>query len=224
MITLYGAPRTRSIRISWLLEELALPWQYHYINFATGDSQHTDFLALNPSGKIPVITDDNQNSHAPKSSQLVLSESMAICLYLTEKYNTDCGYPILIAASGTPESALHHQWLSFITCELEQPLWTLAKHKFALPKSLRQEGMLTVAAWEFDKAAAVAEAWLPDSDFLLGDTLSVADILLTHILMWATKFGLNMSPKLAQYRDKIASRPALSRALAKEEAAANKAA
>ncbi|MCL1122947.1 glutathione S-transferase family protein [Shewanella surugensis] len=224
MITLYGAPQTRTSRISWLLEELALPWQYHYINFAKGDSQHPDFLSLNPCGKIPVIIDDNQNSNATKSAQLVLSESMAICLYLAEKYNKDCGYPIHIAESGTPESALHHQWLSFITCELEQPLWTLAKHKFALPKSLRQESMPVVATWEFDKVAAVADSWLPDSDYLLGDTLSIADILLTHTLMWATKSGLNIPPKLARYRDQVASRPALVRALEKEQTAAAQAA
>lgn len=221
MLTLYGAPRTRSIRVSWLLEELGLSWQYHYINFAKGDSQHPDFLALNPSGKIPLIIDeDKTNQHA----SITLSESAAICSFLVEKYNKESNTPLYQPTKGSPDSARYYQWISFITCELEQALWTSAKHKFALPKALRQENMQAVAIWEFDKAANIAESWMPSSDYLFGDTLSIADILLTHTLQWATKAGVTLPPKLELYRKEVASRPALSRASAKEEAAAIRAA
>ncbi|WP_299492658.1 glutathione S-transferase family protein [uncultured Shewanella sp.] len=219
MITLYGAPRTRSTRVSWLLEELGLPWQYQYINFAKGDSQQPDFLAISPSGKIPILIDENQST---TDTPITLSESAAICTYLVETYNIESETPLFIPKKGTPNSALYHQWFSFIICEIEQPLWTLAKHKFALPKAIRQENMQTVAIWEFDKAAAVAESWVPEQDYLLGDTLSIIDILLTHTLQWATKSGFTIPSKLAQYRDRLSTRPALARALKKEETTATK--
>lgn len=206
MIKLYGVPRSRSLRVSWTLEELGLDWQYQYINFAKGDSRSPDFLAVNPCGKVPALVDGD----------LVLTESAAIILFLAEKY----GDRKLLPAPASDASALHHKWVSFIICELEQPLWTIGKHKFALPEDIRQQSMFAVAKWEFDKAAELAENWLPERDFLLGDELSVADILLAHTLLWATRFEQDIPPKLAAYRDRVTARPAMSRALEKEMAGA----
>ncbi|MCZ4339248.1 glutathione S-transferase family protein [Shewanella colwelliana] len=206
MITLYGTPRSRALRVSWLLEELGIDWTFSFINFSKGDNRSDSFLALNPSGKIPVISDDN----------LVLTESAAICQYLAEKY----GEGRLLPTAGTTNAGHYHQWVSFIICELEQPLWTMGKHKFALPDEQRQPSILSVAKWEFDKAAALAEAMMPNTPYLLGDELSVADILLAHTLMWATVFEQTLPPKLTAFRDRLQTRPALAKALAKTEAIA----
>ncbi|QYK12116.1 glutathione S-transferase family protein [Shewanella rhizosphaerae] len=206
MITLYGTPRSRALRVSWLLEELAIDWQFHFINFAKGDNRSEAFLAMNPCGKVPVIKDDD----------LVLTESAAICQYLAEKY----GQGQFLPTPGTPQAAHYHQWMSYIICELEQPLWTMGKHKFALPEEHRLPAILPTAVWEFDKAATIAEQWLPDSDFLLGDIPTVADIMLAHTLMWATVFEQQIPPKLAAFRDRMKTRPALIRALEKTEAVA----
>ncbi|KIO38011.1 glutathione S-transferase family protein [Shewanella sp. cp20] len=210
MITLYGTPRSRALRVSWLLEELGIDWQFHFINFAKGDNRSEAFLAMNPSGKVPVIQDD----------ELVLTESAGICQYLAEKY----GKGQLLPTPGTPEAGHYHQWMSFIICELEQPLWTMGKHKFALPEAQRHPSILPIAVWEFDKAAALAENMLPDTPYLLGDEVSVADIMLAHTLMWATVFEQSIPPKLAAFRDRMQRRPALASALEKTEAVAAKAA
>ena len=206
MITLYGTPRSRALRVSWLLEELGIDWTFSFINFSKGDNRSDSFLALNPSGKIPVISDDN----------LVLTESAAICQYLAEKY----GEGRLLPTAGTTNAGHYHQWVSFIICELEQPLWTMGKHKFALPDEQRQPCILPVAKWEFDKAAALAEAMMPNTPYLLGDELSVADILLAHTLMRATVLEPTLPPKLTTFRDRLQTRPALAKALAKTEAIA----
>lgn len=206
MITLYGTPRSRALRVSWLLEELGIDWTFSFINFSKGDNRSDSFLALNPSGKIPVITDED----------LVLTESAAISQYLAEKY----GNGRFLPTPGTASAGHYHQWVSFIICELEQPLWTMGKHKFALPDEQRQPNILPVAKWEFDKAATLAEAMMSDTHYLLGDELSVADILLAHTLMWATVFEQTLPPKLTAFRDRLQTRPALAKALAKTEAIA----
>lgn len=206
MITLYGLPRSRSLRVSWLLEELGIEWQYHYVDFAKGEQVSADFLAINPCGKVPALRDD----------ELVVTESAAIMLYLAERYGNGKWLP----KAGSAESALHHKWISYIICELEQPLWTMGKHKFALPKELRQRPMVEVAKWEFDKAAKVAEAWLPESGFILGYELSVADILLAQTLIWATRFEMQLPPKLNEFLAMMMKRPAMKQALDKELAAA----
>ncbi|MBB1269101.1 glutathione S-transferase family protein [Shewanella sp. SR44-3] len=208
MITLYGTPRSRALRVSWALEELGLDWQFSFINFTKGDNRSEVFLGLNPSGKIPVITDDD----------LVVTESAAIVSYLAEQYGQGALLPDSTASKA--ERALFHQWYSFIICELEQPLWSMGKHKFALPEAQRLSAMRAVAVWEFDKAAAIAETWTPEAGFLLGDRFTLIDILLCHTLMWATVFEQKIPPKLAAYRDRLQLRPALVSALKKTEAMA----
>ena len=202
-ITLYGAPSTRSLRVAWTLEELGLDWEFHTVDFSKGDHQSPEYLAVNPAGKVPALVDGD----------LVLIESSAICLYLAERY----GSGKLLPVPGTRQRAMHHQWVSFIVAELEQPLWSIGKHKFALPKTWRVARMLEVAPREFERALAVAEAWIPEYGLLLGDELTVADILLTHTLIWARAFKQPLSPRAAAYCDRLAERAALSNARAREQ-------
>lgn len=201
MITLYGYPRTRSLRVSWLLEELSLDWQYRLVNFAKNDHRSPQFLALNPQGKVPCLCDND----------ITICESSAICLYLAEKYGHHW-----LPAPGTAESASHHEWISYIITELEQPLWSMGKHRFALPESIRLPEMLAVAAWEFKKALKVAESRMQGDEYLLGHFPTVADILLAHTLNWAIKFDQKLPLKLEKYRQFVCRRPALSRALDRE--------
>jgi glutathione S-transferase len=210
MITLYGTPRSRALRVSWALEELGLDWQFSFINFSKGDNRSEGFAALNPSGKIPVLTDDD----------LVVTESAAIVSYLAEQYGQGALLPASTASKA--ERALFHQWYSFIICELEQPLWSMGKHKFALPEAQRLSTMRDVAIWEFDKAAAIAETWVPVTGFLLGEEFTLIDILLCHTLMWATVFEQTIPLKLMAYHDRLQQRAALVSALEKTETIASK--
>ncbi len=68
MITLYGFPNTRSVRIAWMLEELEQDYQYQLVDFTKGESQTPEFLAINPAGKVPALRDD----------ELLLTESAAM--------------------------------------------------------------------------------------------------------------------------------------------------
>lgn len=209
MITLYGTPKSRALRVSWLLEELGIEWQFHFIDFAKGENKSESFLALNPSGKMPVLTDGD----------FILTESAAIMRYLAEKYGQGHWLP----TPGTQASGIHERWVSFVITELEQPLWSMGKHRFALPKELRLEGMYAVAKWEFDKAAAIAEQWIPQSGFVCGVQPTIADILLTQTLGWALGFEQQLPPKLSAYRDRVKQRPALQAAIDKTESVASSA-
>ncbi|WP_282166309.1 glutathione S-transferase family protein [Shewanella japonica] len=202
-IILYGTPRSRALRVSWLLEELGVEWEFRFLNFAKGDNRSEAFLNLNPSGKMPVISDGD----------FVMTESAAILQYLAEKY----GKGKFLPEPGSKQAGLHHRWVSFVICELEQPLWSMGKHRFALPEEQRLDAMLPVAKFEFDKAANIAELWVPETGYVCGDELTIADILLTQTLLWATVFEQTIPPKLAAYRDRVKQRPAMTSALEKSE-------
>ena len=110
---LYEFGPTRSIRARWTLQELGADFEPIRVNLVAGEHRRPDFLEINPAGKIPVLVDGD----------LVLTESVAIVLYLAEKY-PDKG----LLPAGLNERAQVNRWLLFAATELEQPLWRIARH------------------------------------------------------------------------------------------------
>lgn len=198
MIELFGNTASRANRVQWALEELEVPYDFYQIDFAEGDSQSEFFLKLNPAGKVPVLRDGD----------LVITESAAICNYLGEKY-PEKG---LVPNSGTPERAHYDQWLFFVLTELEQPLWTAGKHKFAIPEAYRVPAIFPTTHWEFKRAARLLSQGLGEKPFILGDRFSMADIFITHTLIWAELFKFSIDhPHLPEYLARLRTRPALKR-------------
>ena len=143
MIKIYGYPQTRSRRLTWMMEELEQDYEFVLIDLMKGEGQSPEFLAVNPAGKVPAMAD----------GELVLTESAAIINYLADKWPEKQLAPEL----GSPARGLFYQWSHFVMAELEQPLWTIGKHKFALPEEHRVEAIMPTASWEFQKALANSE-------------------------------------------------------------------
>src|SRR5579872_2018756 len=77
MLTLYHAPRSRSSRMVWLLEELGTPYTLKVVNIRRADgSGAADPTNPHPHGKVPALTDDGA----------MIFESPAIALYLTDRF------------------------------------------------------------------------------------------------------------------------------------------
>lgn len=207
MIKVYGSPNTRATRITWMLAELDQEYEYCCIDFKKGDNQSPMFLAINPAGKVPAFEDGD----------LLLLESAAIVAYLGDQ-NPDS---TLVPLAGTAERALYDQWSYFVLCELEQPLWTIGKHRFALPKEYRCKDIFPTAQWEFQKALQLVSDALGDKPYLLGDRFTAVDILLGQTLLWGVAFEQVLEQEnLQSYMNRVTSRPALKRAQDKEAASA----
>lgn len=88
MLKLYSAPRTRSIRIAWLLEEMGQP--YELINSEFIPTSDEFFIQKTPTGKYPTIDDNG----------FVMFESGAIAEYLLEKYGDGSVYAACGKAAG----------------------------------------------------------------------------------------------------------------------------
>ena len=199
---LYGCPNTRSLRAAWALEEAGAEYQYVGVDLFQGAARTPAFLALNPAGKVPVLVDGG----------LTLTESAAIIAYVAEKFPASELMP-----HGDAARAECLRWMFFAVTELEQPLWTIAKHRFALPKDKRVAGIEDTARWEFANAAALVDQALDGRDFIGGSAFSGADILLGHTLAWARSAKVALeSARLVAYLDRLMARPALARARARE--------
>ena len=206
MIKVFGLPKTRSIRVTWTLEELGMGYEYTAVQLSRGEAQQPEFLRLNPMAKVPVLVDGD----------FVLSESGAICTYLGDKHPA-LG---LVPDPRTPERARYDQMCLFALTELEQPLWTAAKHRFALPKRLRVPEVFASTQWEFARAVSALGAWLGAQEFVLGGRFTVADVLVAHTLSWARNTEVPIEQdSVNAYADRVLARPALTRAREKEQAA-----
>src|SRR3977135_1717358 len=95
MIKVYGTSRSRSGRALWALEELGLKYEHVPVN-ASGEARKAEPLRVNPDGPIPAIVDDDGT---------IVWESMAINLYLAEKYGKNGLWPATVDEQGSG-----HQW------------------------------------------------------------------------------------------------------------------
>src|SRR5580704_18558275 len=98
MIKFFYAPQSSATRCQVALEELGVPYEKVRIHLDKGDQKKPDFLALNPNGKVPALTDGDAK----------LFESLAIITYLGEKYGTEKG---LWPKVGSPEHAQALAWM-----------------------------------------------------------------------------------------------------------------
>jgi glutathione S-transferase len=193
MMKLYGFPPTRSIRALWTLRELDVEFEFVNVNLGTGENRQPEFLAINPAGKLPVLVDGD----------FVLTESVAIVLYLAEKYPDKRLLPTERKAKAEVD-----KWLLFAATELEQPLWRIARHTGLYPKARRLADEIPLARKDFQDMAVVMEEHLKGRQFLVGPAVTVADFVAAYTLDWANEVSLlDALPELRGYMARMYARP-----------------
>lgn len=196
---LYGYRNGRTLRALWALEEVGAAYEYQEVDLFKGEARESWFLKLNPAGKVPVLVD----------GALVVTESAAICLHVADKFPGAA----LVPPVGSSARADCYKWISFIITELDSALWTIAKHRFVLPKDKRVDAALDTAAWEYGQAAKILAAAVDDRPYLVGDAFTLADILAAHVLLWAKSSRLEFkSAPLEAYLKRLQQRVAFARA------------
>jgi glutathione S-transferase len=158
---LYGFGPTRSLRALWGLKELDADFEFIPVNLLTGEHKQPDFLRLNPAGKVPVLVDGD----------IVIPESAAIVLYLADKYPEKRFLP-----ASVEERARVYRWVMFAVTELEQPLWRISKHTALYPEDKRLAADIVLAKEEFRAMAAILDSHLEGRRFIVGDSLTVAEL------------------------------------------------
>ena len=101
----------------------------------------------------------------------------------------------------------------FVLDEMDALLWTAARHSFVLPEEHRVAEVKPSLKWEFARSLERLEQRLGDGPFLMGEEMTVPDILAAHCCRWASKAGFpEPSEKLAGYFERLMARPAFQRA------------
>ncbi|MGC3937826.1 glutathione S-transferase family protein [Roseobacter sp. EG26] len=163
MYQVIGATKSRAFRVIWMLNEIGVPFEH-----IAAAPRSEDARQYNPSGKIPALVDGDA----------VLTDSVAIMTYLGDKHGA------LTASAGTVERAKQDAMTLWLIDEFDAILWSAAKHSFVLPEEHRVPAVKDTLKFEFERSAAQLSERL-EGPFLMGDHLTIPDILACHCLNWA---------------------------------------
>ncbi len=201
MITLYHAPKSRSTRMIFLLEELDAPYEIKTVTIRRGDgSGAADDSNPHPHAKVPAI----------RHGKETVFESPAIACYLADAFPD----AKLAPRPGETGRGLYLSMLAYYGDVLEPAF---------ISKFLNTPVPRGTAGWVVvEEAMAFIDQSLTAHPYIAGDSFTAADIL------YATTFGMfasnPMMPKLASvdaYVKRCLDRPAYARAMAKDAPASS---
>jgi len=193
-IELYFTPHTRALRPRWLLEELGIPYTLRPVDLFGGESN-----PLHPLGSVPAARIDGE----------ILLESGAICHWIADAHPGSG----LAPAPDDAQRARYEQWMFFVPGTVEPPAFEILLHSRLLPEPQRIAALVPLAQQQYRRVLRMLEQELADSEYLLGERFSCADILLGHTLTWLPDM-LEDFPALQAYTRRVTARPAWHRAAA----------
>ena len=197
MLQLYGNPRSRAMRCLWMLEEMGKPYQLIEKTTRADDLQSADYRRLNPNARIPTLVDGD----------LVLWESMAINLYLAQKYEgpMHCAGPEVLGVAT--------QWSFWAMLEMEALLLDLLTHRAVLPEFARDPSYAERDELLLERPLGVLNDTLAGREYLVSNGFTVADLNVAAILVWGKMGRLNMSghAEVKRWFDACLARPAYGR-------------
>jgi glutathione S-transferase len=194
---LYYHPWSRAANVVWMLEEVERPYELRLVDIMKGAQKAPEIVALNPMGKLPILVDGDT----------VVTESAAIALYLADRY----AYGRLCPKVDDPARAAYYRWTFFSPSVIEPA--TIAKDgKWEFKES--QAGWGSYAAMLTAMETAVSKG-----AFLLGDEFSMADVVFGGTLRFMMMVkSIEPRPAFTAYAERLAQRPALQRAEARNAA------
>jgi glutathione S-transferase len=196
---LHHIPGSRSCRARWLLEELGVDYELESHRFGEASLGSPAYRALNPLGLVPTLEDD----------ECVFFESGAIVQYLLERHAGGRLEP----APGTPDRARFLQWLHWGEATLMPPLGVIMRNRFVLPEADRSAAALDSARRHFGRVLGVLAEAVADSEALVADRFSAADIVVAYGL-WLARAVAELPEEfggLHAYLEALSGRPAFER-------------
>jgi glutathione S-transferase len=189
-LKLHFAPNSRASRISWLLEELELPYELNRMAFHPKDLKSEEHRARHPLGRVPVLDD----------GEVSIFESGAIVDYILERHKNGGLKPAVESHHFAP----YLQWFHYCEGMVMPPVNTIVVHTLLLPPERRDE---TVLGQPVDETLA-------GKDYLIGD-FSGADIMLGHAAFMSNRLGCipQEMTNLRAYVKRISERPAFAKAI-----------
>jgi glutathione S-transferase len=207
MIKFFYSPQSSATRVHVALEELGVPYEKVRLHLDKGDQEKPEFLAINPNGKVPALTDGDAK----------VFESLACLLWLGERHGVEKGlWPKL----GTPEHADALSWTVWGNTELVTSMLEVALHgtdlHFAHDKENRSAFVAECAREEWAEKIAKIDKWLAGREWLAGKSFTLAD-LAVGLAVGSGKMMCNLpveGANVGAWVGRVTTRPAFARVMA----------
>jgi glutathione S-transferase len=201
-LTFYYSPMSSATRIHWALEELGVPYEKVKVDLAAGDQKKPEYLAKNPNGKVPLVVEDG----------LPIFESLAILIYLGEKYGVEKG---LFPALG-PQRAEALKWIAWAGVSLGDAISRIIRNSDRYPAEQRNENAREQAKKDLVELWGIVDKTLEGKEYLVGDKFNLADLAVSGYVMVTGRFGADISglKNVGAWAARCTQRPALGRVMA----------
>ncbi len=198
MIIVHHLNDSRSQRILWLLEELALPYEIkRYERNAQTRLAPPELKAIHPLGKSPIITDDGKTIH----------ESGAIIDYVIRRHGGGRLQP-------KPETAAYDDYVQWLHYAEGSAVLPLLLNLYASRLGEAKAPLMPRIESEIANHLGFVDGALTDRSFLLGKDFTAADIQMSFVGEVAEAFGKRAAyPHLDAWTKRLHERPAYKKAL-----------
>lgn len=199
---LHHVPWSRSFRVLWLIEELALECDVALYKIGQSQLRAPEYLARSPGGRVPAL----------EVGEVTLFESGAIVQWLCESYGPELDRPV-----GHPERAAFLQALAYAETMASLIEQLNLNHVFLRDPSQASPVVIKLNTARLKATIAGLEGMLGDQAYLLPSGFSGADTMMGFNL-FAAPFFVDLEPfaAVSAYRERIMTRPAFKRAAARE--------
>lgn len=192
-ITFYTNPMSRGQVARWMLEEVGEPYETVILEYGT-TMKASDYLAINPMGKVPAI----------RHGGAVVTEGAAICAYLADAFPAKA----LAPPPGDPLRGAYYRWMFFGAGPVEH---AVTNHHLKWDPTPEQSMM--VGYGSFAAVLDSLEQLVSAKSYLLGDRFSALDVYLGSQIVWGVGFGtMEKRPGFEDYVARITGRPAYRKA------------
>ena len=196
MLRIWGRANSVNVqKVLWCCAELGVEFERIDAGMQFGVVDTPEYQAMNPNALIPTIDDDG----------FILWESNTIVRYLAKRHGEGSLFP------GNLKAQCHaEQWMDWQATTLwpgfRDAFWQLVR----VPEAERDIAAVDASLQATAKRLASLEARLQDSRFVVGDTLTIADIPLGPTLYRCFSFGIERGdfPNVARWYDALGERPA----------------
>jgi GST-like protein len=198
-LILHGTISSNVTKVVYMLEECGLDYETRHVAVFAQEQFTPEFLALNPLGKVPVLED-------PRLGRS-LAESGAILLWLGEREGQ-------FLPTAQPARAEVMQWLMYQMANYGPLIGQLNHFGFVIKSGSYPyaEGRYRAIA---ERLYRILDDHLARHEWLAGGEYSIADMAMQPRAENLERFGFDPGkhPALVEWRARIASRPAIRRAL-----------
>jgi glutathione S-transferase len=203
----YSAPMSTATLTGIVLEELGIPYERKKLDIRAGDTKKSDYLAINPNGKVPTIVHDG----------IAIWESAAITMYLGETFGVD---KKLYPPAG-PKRGQAMMWIAWTNVTLGEAVYRRGYAGEWGDEATRNPNMVEKATKDIAELLGILDAALASKQFLVGD-FTLADAHLNSFCDWLRHSKIDFTPfaNINAWSARCSERPAYKRVMAAEMAAA----